>query len=93
MSDLELGITKGSRAMWRERALELEALLEAEHGHEHTLGLAAKVRIDQLTRQVEEERRRHDAEIRAKDEAIGELLGLVGCPHCGRVHMVCVECW
>jgi hypothetical protein len=45
------------------------------HGHEHTLGLAAKVRIDQLARQVEEERRRHEAEMCAKDEAIGELLG------------------
>jgi DNA repair exonuclease SbcCD ATPase subunit len=43
------------------------------HGHEHTLGLAAKVRIDQLTRQVEEERRRHEAEIRAKDEELLEL--------------------
>jgi hypothetical protein len=46
-----------------------------QHGHEHTLKLFAAMRIQQLKNTVEEERRRHDAEIRAKDEAIGELLG------------------
>jgi hypothetical protein len=50
------------------------------HGHEHTIGLAAKVRIGQLERLLlatDERAKRAEAEIRAKDEAIGELLGLV----------------
>jgi hypothetical protein len=52
----------------------------ALHGHEHTIGLAAKVRIGQLERLLlatDERAKRAEAEIRAKDEAIGELLGLV----------------
>jgi hypothetical protein len=47
------------------------------HGHEHTIGLAAKVRIGQLERLLlatDERAKRAEAEIRAKDEAIGELL-------------------
>jgi hypothetical protein len=48
-----------------------------KHGHEHTLKLFAAMRIQQLKNTVEEERRRHEAEIRAKDEAIGELLGVI----------------
>jgi hypothetical protein len=49
------------------------------HGHEHTIGLAAKVRIGQLERLLlatDERAKRAEAEIRAKDEAIGELLEL-----------------
>jgi hypothetical protein len=50
------------------------------HGHEHTLGLAAKVRIGQLERLIlatDERAKRAEAEVRAKDETIGELLDLV----------------
>jgi hypothetical protein len=50
------------------------------HGHEHTLGLAAKVRIGQLERLLlatDERAKRAEAEVRAKDETIGELLELI----------------
>jgi hypothetical protein len=62
-----------------ERALRAESAL---HGHEHTINLAAKVRIGQLERLLlatDERAKRAEAEIRAKDEAIGELLALM--PH------------
>lgn len=44
------------------------------HGHEHTISLFTRVRVAQLERQVAEMRMRHEAEVRAKDETIGELL-------------------
>lgn len=47
------------------------------HGHEHTISLFTRVRVAQLERQVQEMRMRHEAEVRAKDETIGELLSVL----------------
>jgi hypothetical protein len=64
---------------WCER-IRQNRLREPGHGHEHTINLAAKVRIGQLERLLlatDERAKRAEAEIRAKDEAIGELLELI----------------